>query len=211
MYFFQKDVKQTTELHCDAAVCAKLTPLEQCDYLATIVNTMKYSKKIKKLVAQDANAVSNLASNDGNEQMQQRLKMLLEISKTPKHKKRYYILVCLLMLAVMLLSYLFIFIPNYTQYGKLEEMVEGATITQQNSYLVEYPENCYSLILNDDTIQVIAPLADADMVQEALEIYQLEVRQITEEEFIHLFEETGVEDPETMFDFFVQAYFPDAS
>ena len=215
VYFFQKDVKQTTELHCDAAVCAKLTPLEQCDYLATIVNTMKYSKKIKKLVAQDANAVSNLASNDRNEQMQQRLKMLLEISKTPKHKKRYYILVCLLMLAVMLLSYLFIFIPSYTQYGKLEEMVDGVAITQDNSYLAEYPSNCYFLILNssesEELVDAIVPLDDGDLVREAINIYQLEVRQLTEEELIHLFAEAGFEDPETTFEFFAQSYFPDVS
>lgn len=212
VYFFQKDVKQTTELHCDAAVCAKLTPLEQCDYLATIVNTMKYSKKIKKLVAQDANAVSNLASNDGNEQMQQRLKMLLEISKTPKHKKRYYILVCLLMLAVMLLSYLFIFIPNYTQYGELEEMV-GTTITQENSYLVEYPENCYFLIqdLSDRNGEnyLFIPLDNEDMVQEALEVYDLEIHSVDKDGFLEVLARTGSEDPEAEYEFWAYMYFPD--
>lgn len=211
VYLFQKDVDQTVELHCDASVCAKLTSQEQCDYLSAIANTLQFSKKINKLMAQQTGAVSKLASDDGKEQLKQRLNILMKISESPKHTKRYYFFACLLMAVVMLFSYLFTFTPEYTQYGKLEEMVEGVAITQQNSYLVEYPENCYSLILSDDAIQVIAPLADADMVQEALEIYQLEVRQITEEEFIHLFEETGVEDAETMFDFFVEAYFPDAS
>ena len=214
VYLFQKDVDQTVELHCDASVCAKLTPQEQCDYLSAIANTLQFSKKINKLMAQQTGAVSKFASDDGKEQLKQRLNILMKISESPKHTKRYYFFACLLMAVVMLFSYLFTFTPEYTQYGKLEEMV-GTTITQENSYLVEYPENCYSLIVksseSDEVIETIAPLTDWNMVQEALEIYQLEVQSITEEEFILLFAKTGLDDPEMGFEFFAQTYFPDAS
>ena len=214
VYLFQKDVTQTVELHCDASVCSKLTPIEQTDYLNAITNTMKIPNRIAFPGGQKAGVVSGFAGDGGKEQMQQRLKILSEISLAPKHKKLYYFFVCLLMAAVIALSYLFIFNPMQTQYGQLQEMAGNVAITKENSYLLEFPEGCYFLYqdLRDadgEGTYSFAPLDDENMVRQALNDYQLEVRSVDKAGFIEFLAEAGSEDPQAEYIFWAYMYFPD--
>lgn len=213
VYLFQKDVEQMVELHCDAAVYARLNPIKQCDYLETLANEIKATQNVHRLAEVLAGA-SQFANETGNDRMEQRFQLLAKASETPKRTKWYYLLVSLILLAVLFLSYLFSFHPLHTQYGTLEAMTSGIPVTQETSYLVQYPKDCYFLVVSassdsEEAIYALVPLDDPNMVQEALEVRRLEVRTVDKAGFLKALAQTGSEDPEADYIFWAYLYFPD--
>ncbi len=213
VYVFQKDVDQILELHCDAAVCAKLSSEKQCDYLSAIVNTIHFSKKAQNPRRQQAATTSELTWDGKKERVQQRLQILLNISESPRHTKRYYLLICLLMCVVLFLSYFVSLQPSFTQYSTLEEST-GVVVTQENSYLVEYPENCYFLAVEGQedsqyALQILMPLEDSALVEQALNERGLEVVSVDKEGFLEVLALSGSQNPESDYLFWAYMYFPD--
>lgn len=186
---------------------------KQCDYLSAIVNTIHFSRKAKKVQRQQPAAASELTPEGKGERVQQRLQILLNISQNPRRTKWYYLLVCLLMCVVLFLSYLFIWKPNYPQYRMLEELA-GVSVTQQNSFLVEYPLDCYFLVVVDSSnaeqqVKTLVPLDDSAVVEEVLEERMLEVKEVEKEGFLQLLAISGSEDPQADYILFAYMYFPD--
>ena len=132
----------------------------------------------------------------------------------PKHSKRYYFLATLAMTAALFCTYLFIFTPFHTQYHELESYTSGTAVTQENSYLLEYPEDCYFLVTlnssdSEQPIQAFVPLDDSETVRQALEERQLEVKNVDKEGFLQVLADTGSQDPEADYLFWAYMYFPD--
>ena len=214
MYLFQRDVTQTLELHCDAATYARMTSMEQCDYMTTLANAVKASKEMKILAMQSTGSSSELAAEMGRDRMNQRISLLIGAHKMPKHSKRYYFLVTLVMVAALFCTYLFILTPFHTQYYGLENYTNGTPVTQENSYLLEYPEDCYFLVTlnssdSEQPIQTFVPLDDSETVRQALEERQLEIKTVDKEGFLQVLADTGSQDPEADYLFWAYLYFPE--
>ena len=210
VYLLREDVNQVVELHCDAAVCARLTPLEQCDYLQTIAMTLKTTSQVKKQIHLSPQAFSEFAASSGKEKMKQRIQILLSISDTPKRTKWYYVLLCGLLVIVLFFSYFFILKPNMRNWNSLENMT-SIDISPETCYLVEYPEDCYFLIEEytdrPGAVRTIYPLDDQWMVEEALNDHHLSVFSLDKQGFMDLLAASGTEDPQADYDFWAYLYF----
>ena len=93
-------------------------------------------------------------------------------------------------------------------------MTSGIPVTQETSYLVQYPKDCYFLVVSassdsEEAIYALVPLDDPNMVQEALEVRRLEVRTVDKAGFLKALAQTGSEDPEADYIFWAYLYFPD--
>lgn len=211
-YLFQEDVNQVIELHCDAAVCARFTSEEQCDYLKTVAVAARSMAAIKRKIRLEHQAASEFASSNTQEKMQQRIHLLFAISETSKCSKRYYGVLAVLLTALLLVSYLFILKPNMVHYSELQDM-SVLPISQENCYLAEYPEDCYFLIVEDpaqpDVINLISPLEGETLVQQAVEEYQLQVRPVDTDGFMEILAASGSQDPQKDYLFWAYMYFPD--
>ena len=87
-------------------------------------------------------------------------------------------------------------------------------MNQENSYLLEYPEDCYFLVTlnssdSEQPIQAFVPLDDSETVRQALEEHQLEVKNVDKEGFLQVLADTGSQDPEADYLFWAYMYFPD--
>ena len=163
---------------------------------------------------QSTGSSSELAAEMGKDRMNQRISLLIGAHKMPKHSKRYYFLVTLVMVAALFCTYLFIFTPLHTQYYGLENWTSGIPVTQENSYLVEYPEDCYFLVVSNSSSSeqsnhTITPLDNPETVRQALEERQLEVKTVDKEGFLQVLADTGSQDPQTDYLFWAYLYFPD--
>ena len=211
-YLFQEDVNQVIELHCDAAVCARFTSEEQCDYLKTVAVAARSMAAIKRKIRLEHQAASEFAYSNTKEKMQQRIHLLFAISKTPKCPKRYYGVLAVLLTALLLVSYLFILKPNMVHYSELQDM-SVLPISQENCYLAEYPEDCYFLIVEDPAqpgvVNLISPLEGETLVQQAVEEYQLQVHPVDTDGFMEILAASGSQDPQKDYLFWAYMYFPD--
>ena len=214
MYLFRQDVNQTLELHCDASVCARLTPSEQCDYLQAIVGTMSFSHSVQKRVKEKATTASRLSSQTQQEMIAQRMELLVKINERSKHTKWYYVVTVFVMMAALLCTYLFAFSSQSQEFNRLEYYTSGVAVNQENSYLVEYPEGCYFLAVKGQpdspyALQTLTPLENSALVEQALHERGLEVKTVDKEGFLEVLALSGSQDPESDYLFWAYMYFPD--
>lgn len=214
MYLFRQDVNQTLELHCDASVCARLTPEEQCDYLQAIVGTMSFSHSVQKRLREKATTASRLSPQMRREMINQRMELLVKINERPKRTKRYYVVTVLVMVVALLCTYLFAFASQSQEFNRLEYYTSGVAVNQENSYLVEYPEGCYFLAVKGQpdspyALQTLTPLENSDLVEQALNERGLEVKTVDKEGFLEVLALSGSQDPESDYLFWAYMYFPD--
>lgn len=139
VYLLRHNLSQVLEVKCDLAVVGNKTLKEKAAYLKAIINTIKGSSK-KAFHYQVITA--EFAQSEQQTKIKQRFNFVVGYDKNNQERKIASFLFGGMILATVLLSYMFVIQPSYDP--PVADMTEvGYEITADNAYIIENKDGSY--------------------------------------------------------------------
>ena len=158
VYLLKSDIDFLLELKCDNKACRDMDELTKLDYIKSI-NDNAIRQSLKK--ARKPQLVSSgFAFSNGTKRHVTRMNNLLYPKQSTKKNVFFSILLSVMILAIWVLSFLFIWQPAYTIRNtemlqqELEKPGAGVMSDETNSYLVEQEDGSYIFYFDGEEIPV---------------------------------------------------------
>ncbi|MGF7019015.1 beta-lactamase regulating signal transducer with metallopeptidase domain [Lachnospiraceae bacterium PF1-21] len=148
VYLLKVDLAQTLELKCDLHVTEKMTINQKIEYLTCLMNTLKESNSSQTRASYNSVALVAEGSN-----MVERFERISKNIDSPPKKVISFSFLSLLTIIVML-SYLFVFHPEYEPPADEFSGPDTYEITQENSFILSEGDKFYVIYNNHERSEI---------------------------------------------------------
>lgn len=172
VYLLKHDLNQTLELKCDLSIASKRELEDRVSYLRTMEKTICFADK-KDAPDFSMFAIAELAHNK-EKNLLQRADAILNYEHKPKLSALALVVTSIIMAVLMVFSYSFVIQPRYeAPKEEIEEVTENGVFeeyTADDTYLVENVDGTFSLVRNNQLIDIVERNSAALLIDAGFEI-----------------------------------------
>lgn len=156
-YIFARDFNQILEVQCDLRTTLKLKEDSKILYLDSIRKVLKENSNIK------INNLTPALAGDGSDfNLKQRFYLVLDYRYKNKRLNLYNIVLCVMSLALLIISYLFIIQPAYYP-EEAENYIMGEEFVVEDDFVIKNSDKSYDLYINGRFKKTLDSLNDIDI------------------------------------------------